>query len=195
MIIIVPSRPGQFLEFDLDVEGEGNIFAWASTVATFAAAYASALLALTLRARALRLTVLAISFAFLSLDDMAEVHERLGAKVFRDALGLQPRISEQLEVLLYAPVFAVALWIMWTLLGDAPRRTSLVLIVGVALLGLGVASEVGGVVTRALEEHGVPRVNGARLAVEEASELAGWILVATALGSRVHPHRFRRSQR
>jgi hypothetical protein len=179
--IIVTLRPDGFLPGGLDPGGEGNIFAWASTVATFAAAYASVLLAFALPDRWFRFTALALSFAFLSLDDMTEMHERLGEKVFDEGLDLPATVAEQLEVLLYAPVFAVALWITWTLARESRPQVSRVLVVGMSLLALAVVTELSGIITRKLEEHGVPRVNGVRVGIEETAELAGWILVATAL--------------
>jgi hypothetical protein len=180
-VILVPQRPGRFLEFDLDVGGEGNAFAWASTVATFAAAYASALLAIVWRERAVRFATLAVCFAYFSLDDMAQIHERAGASLFHKTLELPSNVSEQLELTLYAPLFLLALWVVWSLIGEMPPRTSRILVTGVALLGLAVVAEFSGLVTRRLEEHDVPLVNGVRLGIEEAAELAGWILVASAL--------------
>jgi hypothetical protein len=177
------ARPGDWLAFDLNPSGEGNIFAWASTVAAFGAALAAALHALVFRARRRLFAALAAICAFLSLDDMATVHERLGAKVFDQWLGLPDYLSGQLEITLYAPLFASALVILWTLSREEPRRIAATLVAGVALLVFAVACEFVGVGTRRLADEGVTWVNEVRIAVEEAAELSGWILVATALAA------------
>ena len=150
-------------------------------MATFSAAYASLLLAFADPERWRRFGVLAAAFALLSLDDMVELHERAGEQVFGDALDLSENVSQQLEVFLYAPLFVFALWTVWTLIGESSKEVGRVLMAGLSLLGLAVALEIGGLVTRPLDDDGVRYVNGARLALEEASELAGWILVATGL--------------
>ena len=179
--VLAYARPDGFLEYDLDPSGEGNLFAWASTVATFAAAFASLLLAFARPERRVRFVVLAACFAFLSFDDMRMAHERLGSELFAGALGLPTNVSEQLEVLLYAPLFGVAIWIVWTLSRETYRQAAVTLLGGLAFLGLAVACEFGGIVTRRLTESGVPYVNQVRIAVEEVSELSGWILVAVGL--------------
>lgn len=112
---------------------------------------------------------------------MVMLHERAGGKVFHGALDLPENVSEQLEVLLYAPLFVFALWTVSAIVRRSTREIQRPLVAGVSLLGLAVVLELSGVVTRRLEERGIGHINGARLALEEASELAGWILVATAL--------------
>lgn len=179
--LLAVGAPDGTLSADLEPSEEHNVFSWASTVATFAAAYASFLLALAVPEQRLRFGFLAGSFAFLSLDDAALIHERVGAKVFEEWLDFPENVSEQLELLLYLPIFAAALWIVWTVVQQSPWPAARVLLGGVSLLGLAVACEFAGTATRRLEERGLGFFNTMRVGVEEASELGGWTLVATAL--------------
>jgi hypothetical protein len=174
-------RPDGLLDWDLDPSGEGNAFAWASTVATFAAAFASLLLALAVPAQQWRFALLSVCFAYLSLDDMTMMHERLGARLWQETLNLPENVAGQLELLLYAPLFVAAIWIVWSLHRTIPSEYRVVLISGVALLGAAVACEFIGIVTRRIAENGTRFVNTGRVGVEEAAELAGWVLVAVAL--------------
>ena len=158
--------------FDLNARAEGNVFTWASVCATFAAALGASLLGRH---------VLAAILAFLSLDDLALVHERLGDKVARDALGLSEELADQFEVVAFLPLLGLALLIAWQLasrLADADgRRVRL----GLMTLGSAIVVEILGVFTRPLEEDGTRWPNIIRVAVEEALEVGGWALLASGL--------------
>ena len=174
------TRPGPYV-YDLDPSGEGNVFSWASTVAAFGAAFAAGLHALVMPVRRWLFGALGGIFAFFSLDDMVTVHERLGMKVFDDLLGLPDNVSGQLEITLYAPLFAIALVLVGRLAREVPRRIATVLMTGAGLLAIAAAVELAGTVTRRLGEGDAGLANRVRIGFEEASELAGWVLVAAAL--------------
>ena len=180
--VAASARPGRYV-FDLDPGAEGNAFAWASIVATFGASFAAGLHALALPERRLRLGVLAASIAFLSLDDLATVHERLGRKVFGDALDLPDNAAEQLEITVYGPLFVVILAIVWSLAREERSRIAKTLLAGAGLLALAVASELAGIGTRGIGEGDTSWENRARVGLEEAAEVSGWILVACALSA------------
>lgn len=170
---LVPAEPSA----DFDPGGERNPFAWATSVATFGTAFAAALHALTSRWRRPWFTALAGACAFLSLGDAVELHERAGAKVFRDGLGLPDLVADQAELLLYAPVFGVTVLIVWALADRVALRLRRLGRVALVTLGAAIAFELLGIVTRQLDDQGV--VNQVRNGLEDATEIAGWTLLAT----------------
>jgi hypothetical protein len=165
----------------LDADIEGNIFTWASSVTTFAVAIAVSLYAAVLPvARAAYLGLAAVTTLF-SLDDVIQLHERIGLRVGEDVLGLPDYAAVRLWLLFYLPLLAVAGWLLlgaaresWAPAGRA-IRLGLVLLVGA------VAVEIGGLLTRWLEERGTTKPEGVRVALEEGLELGGWALVAVGL--------------
>ena len=80
---------GQIL--DLDPGLEISVNNWITVVASFSAALAGALHAFLVPARRLWFVVLAAIFALLSLDDLAQIHERV-ADNLDGRLGLLPDI-------------------------------------------------------------------------------------------------------
>lgn len=158
--------------FDLNARAEGNAFTWASVCAAFAAALGASLLGAHL---------LSAILAFLSLDDLALIHERVGDKVARDGLGLSEELADQFEVVAFFPLFALALLLSWTLAVRVGAVDGERMRLGLVTLGVAVVVEVLGVATRPLEEDGTQWPNRVRVALEEGLELAGWILLASGL--------------
>jgi len=66
---------GRYIQLDLD--REFNVFAWASSAATFAAAFAALLAAVALEEGRARWATFATILAFFSADDLLVLHERL----------------------------------------------------------------------------------------------------------------------
>ena len=151
----------------LDADAEATPATWASSVAVFAAALAAAMLAVAVPSRRRLFGVLAAVLAFLSLDDVAQFHERLN------------RFGETWT--LYAlPLLALTLVLLWRVAQTLSRPERRLVYLGLSLLVLAVAMET---LQRAwldgYEEGSWVRELDTGL--EEAFELAGWGLVATAL--------------
>jgi hypothetical protein len=118
----------------LNVNFEDNPFAWASTVATFSVAFAAVLHAVLLTSRRVPYVLLAIVAGFVSLDDMVAIHEDIGAEA-ADVLGLAQSYDSVLWPVLYLPLLAVGLLILFSLAREAPERPRRFITTGIALLG------------------------------------------------------------
>jgi len=162
-------------------DGEGNAIAWLSTAVAVAAAV-GALLAFALGAgHRGALAGLAAGAAFLSLDEAVELHERLGPAAGR-ALGTSEETGERLQLLTIAPVLAVVFLAAALLASRSDRAVRRCLVAGLAALVAAVAIEqVLGAVTNALEDSGMSWPDVLRVALEEATEVIGWGLLATGL--------------
>lgn len=171
---------GEYLQ--LDADAEGTAFAWASSVAVFSGALAAFLHALFWEEKRLSLLIAALLLAFLSLDEIIQVHERIGLLVGGDLLGFEDYVAVRLWLVLYAPlliVLAVLLLGASELLPDDATRT---LRYGLAALVTAIALEGVGLPTKWLkDEFAVAWPDTLRIAAEEAAELSGWILISASL--------------
>lgn len=166
---------------DLDPGLEISVNNWITVVASFAAALAAALHAFLVPARRLWFVVLAAIFALLSLDDLAQIHERV-ADNLDGRLGLLPDIvADHIETVIFAPLFAAALLIGWALAGEISVRAGRFLRLGLMLLLAAVVVDLGSTVTMELEGEGTAWPQATRIAVEEGLEVAGWVLVSATL--------------
>lgn len=155
-----------------------SAFAWASSTATFAAAFVALLLyALTGR---LRLLVLALVLAFLSLDDAVAIHERLAARA-ENVLGA-PELSQRiLWIGLFLPLIGAAFVLLADLSRELEPRTRKFVHTGLALLVFAILAEASAHFTK---NHGYgdgTTYDSFEVVVEEGAELAAWILIAAAL--------------
>jgi hypothetical protein len=173
------------LLFDYDVpqlnlDAEANVFSWASTVATFAAATAALLLAVA-GTRRLRYFFLAGALALFSLDDAVEIHERLGERVTQGTLGLPETVAHSIWPLVFFPILALAFTSLALAYRESAGRIRSTLGLGLVLLVTGIGVEAVQAAWYGTGE-GAESVPGALLiTLEESAELAGWILVATGL--------------
>lgn len=159
----------------LNVDVEGNAFTWASASATFGAAFAS-LVHGVVSAESRRLfLVLASLLAFLSLDDVAQIHERIGWRVQR-GFDLPEAIGARAFVFVYLPLLAVVALLLWRVGSRAEQRVRRTIVLGFALLAAAIALEPVGATWKF--DSSPDRVEAA---IEEGLELGGWILVASAL--------------
>jgi hypothetical protein len=159
---------------DLNPKLEGNLLTWLSVVAVFAGALAAALHALILPGRRGQYAALAAIFAFLSLDDMVQIHERVASK-------LEPLFFEHIESVIFLPLFAAAFLIVWRLAREVPERAGQFLRLAMLVLVAAVVVDLFATVTMNLEEEGTRWPHAIRIAIEEALELSGWILVSATL--------------
>lgn len=170
--------------FDLDIgaanlDADNTPFSWASTAATFAVAYMALLLAGRSRARR-RLVAASAIVAFLSMDDMLALHERLSESVERHSSFSE--IGRIVWPILFLPGLAFVFFAFWTLARPALPRAALVIRGGLILLALGVGLEMASSLFFAAgSEKG--SAYHLEVALEEGCELAGWMLLATGVTS------------
>jgi hypothetical protein len=166
---------------ELQASAEHNIWSWAASMTTFAGGLAALLYARWSPhpRRALALGVLLVFFA---LDDWVEIHENLGDEV-SDLLGLPGYVGPRLWVALYLPLAAAVVALLWLVADEAGGRARRAIVGGLALLAAGYALEAIGIVTKRLEERGVELPHAVRAGLEEGTELAGWVVVASGLSA------------
>lgn len=168
--------------YHFNADGEGTAFAWAASVAIFAGGFAALIgtLALTGRARRRALALGAV-LVFLSLDEIVQIHERLGTAVGKDLLGLPGWADVRLWLVIYLPLLLATLVLLLRVSQDADEWSRRSVRGGVGLLVAAIGIEALGLLTKWLEERGTDLPDVLRITVEEATELAGWILIATGL--------------
>jgi hypothetical protein len=165
----------------LDADVEGNAFTWASSVATFAVALTAALHAAAVEKQRREFSILAALALWFSLDDVAIIHERLALKLGEDVLGLSNAIAVRLWLILYLPLLVLAALVLWRIAREAEPPADGSVRFGLGLLVASIPVEIAGAPTRDLAEEGTHVPNDLRIAIEEALELGGWILIASGL--------------
>jgi hypothetical protein len=169
----------------LDADHEGTQFSWASGVATFAAALALALIVLVRNTAAPGLIVLAALIAYLSLDDIARLHEHLAQKLREGAFeNIRPEFIDRSWVVVYVPLLAVVAVLLLRMTRDRRPADGLVRL-GLLLLALAVGFEVAGLGTTLLADESTTWPDSVEVALEEGAELGGWILIAAGLSARL----------
>jgi hypothetical protein len=165
----------------LDARDEDSVWTWATSAATFAGAFAAALLALASMRLRRELLVVAAMLTLFSLDDAAVLHEHVGESL-SDALGAPDYVGARAWLVVYPPLLAAAVLALWRVAREwrAGRPT---LVAGLALLGAAVALEILGIGARWLDERGTSWPRSVESVLEEAVELAGWTLVASGLAA------------
>jgi len=161
----------------IDVNGEYTLFAWLASVVIFAAALACVLLAVLGLGRKGFLLPLAGLIAFLSLDEAAVIHERIGLRVVA-LLDLSPSWDSIIWPVLYLPLLVTVLILLVLESRRGPELTSLLVLLGLGCLAAAVGAELASS-PYSTAEGGLPHaIEGA---AEEALELGGWGLIATGL--------------
>lgn len=163
-----------------DNAGEGNIFTWASSSATFAAALFCLLLSLAEPGRRVVFGFVAAVLTLFSIDDALFAHERLTLELL-DVLGIDERFSRIVWPALLFPLMAfvaLAIWRLTTVSWEERR----VLRGAIALLGLAVVVELA---VFPLPDGVRTAVEPLFVAAEESIELGAWILLAAGLASLV----------
>lgn len=167
--------------FELSARSEGNLFTWLSTSAAFAAAFAAAVHALLVERHRWRWALVAVAFAYSSLDDFIRFHERLGQAVYMDALGLSKEWASRLEILTVMPLLGAGFLAAWSISRVQPARVGALLRYGLITLVVALGLELVAGSTRLLLDGPLAWIDELRIASEEGLELAGWTVVATAL--------------
>jgi hypothetical protein len=165
----------------LDADVEGNVFTWASSVATFVLATAAFLHAVVFSARRREFSLLAALGALFSLDDVVQLHERLALRLGEDVLGLPDYVAVRLWLIFYLPLLLLAGLLLWRAAELVWEPAARALRLGLLLLVASIPVELAGVVTRSLEEDGTTMPEDVRVALEEGLELGGWVFAAVGL--------------
>jgi hypothetical protein len=165
----------------IDADIEGNVFTWASSAATFAVAFCSALHAAAVERQRREFSVLAALALWFSMDDVAIIHERVALKLGEDLLGMPDYLAVRLWLVLYLPLLLVAGVVLWRIAQEAQPPAHRPLVLGLGLLVASIPVELAGAVTRKLAEDGTDVPETFRIVIEEGLELGGWILIATGL--------------
>jgi hypothetical protein len=166
----------------LDPAAEGSPFSWAASAAGLLAAVAAAGAALRWRGARARRGLLALALLCVAADDALGLHERF-------ANDLDPRRAMGHGVVGWSAVgmagYGILLAAVVALLAielRGERRARPMLTAGVTLLVLALLARVGGGALAAAGglPHGDVRHVGE--SADSAAKLAGWVLVAVALG-------------
>jgi hypothetical protein len=166
---------------NFSADADGNLLAWAGSAAIFAAACAAGVLALTRPAQRLPLALLAAALAFLSMDETAAIHERIG-QAGVDVLNLGDEdYGRMIWPVIFFPLLVAVLIGLLRLANDAPPEPRRAIFAGAGLLAAAVAAEIlwsafplsGGDIGSWPDDLEV--------AFEEGLELAGWIVVASGI--------------
>ena len=161
----------------LNPDGEGNAFSWASASATFVAGFVSILLGLTGR-YGRRLLVLGAILVFFSLDDTIRIHETGTYKAMAAITGVEHRL---LWPMLWMPLLATAFLVMWTTATRAAAPARNLVRFGLVLLVCAVGLEISALPIQPEGAELATWPYALEVVLEEGAELAGWILIALGL--------------
>jgi uncharacterized membrane protein YidH (DUF202 family) len=175
-----------FALFDLDVEqldagSDSGAWAWSSTVATFAAAFAALLLAAAGPNWRTRWLVLAGILAFLSLDDLLQVHEYSGDWVEELGIPEEWELRRAIWPAVFLPLLATAFLLLLRLARSARPRERRFLLLGLGQLAAAVAIEALTPVLFWFDWEQETWPYELEQVVEEGAELGGWMLIAAGL--------------
>ena len=167
----------------LDADEELNVFAWASSMSTFAAAFFLFVPAVAVPTLDRIRLVAAGALAFFSLDDAVGFHERLAERSVQ-VLDTAVSVERIVWPIIYLPLLVFVFVILFRMARRHPDVIGTALLAGLALLALALLGEV----TSAAYVDGDADTWGSiiEVAVEEGAELAGWILIAGALAARLY---------
>jgi hypothetical protein len=165
----------------IDADVEANLPSWLGVVSEFAAAFAALLLWVALDRWRERFVLLVGVIAFLSLDDMVGIHERV-AKL-DDKGYVCGACYRAFWPLVYLPLLALTFVLLWALARNAPSRARSFIRIGLGLLVLAIFLEAG---SSLLVDHGWGRLSAPyelEVVLEEGAELVGWTLIATGVAA------------
>jgi len=167
---------------NLDADSDANAFTWATTVATFTAAQCAVVLGFLARSRLKPMLALGAVLAWLSLDDLARLHEHAGLHL-ASTLGLDRTASKVIWPLLLLPMMGLAALLLLRVGREAGGHAGRAVLGGLALLVAAIVAEIASVpISNEVGESPIP-LYVAEVAFEEAAELAGWILIAAGLAA------------
>lgn len=200
VVIQITSQLVNYFVFDgeiwnLNLDGEGNVFAWASSVTQFAAAFCCGLLVLEGWWSRRRLVALMLILAFFSLDDIVQLHERLTLSFIGDALGIERAYSRVVWPLLFFPLLGAAFVLLWRLAERAPRQATPLVRIGLAMLVLAVGAEAFSTLLHVGEDGYGTLQDTLLVAFEETLELGAWVVITAALAATFYGAVYERARR
>lgn len=163
----------------LHADKDSSLVGWTGTVLTWSAGLAAGLNALLSRGMRTPMIALAAACAFLSLDDMVQLHEFIAA-ILR-SLGV-PGHTGRLWPFVYLPLLGAVFWVLLRTARSVDLRTGRALVAGLSCLATAVVLEAA--VVPVLFQFGQGEDSGAygvEVVVEEALETTGWGLIAFGL--------------
>lgn len=163
----------------LNASEEGTAFAWASSSALFAAGIAALVAALAGSHHRRRLGVLGGLLVYLSLDDAAGLHERLGNRLA--ALVGESALGDALFLVVYLPLLVILGALAWQVSEAARPSIRAMLRLGLALLVLAVGLRVVAALVLEANLHPGVALKNLGIASDQGAELAGWIVLAAGL--------------
>ena len=175
-----------FVVFDLRIDAlnvnqEYGTTAWAGTALTAVVAFLIAEILIVSRRRSVPLALLAGAIAFLSLDDMISLHERV---VYFDPEGNSLRyLNRVVWPTVYAPLLLFTFGGLWLLAASFEPEARRRLRAGLGLLGFALFLELVGAGILLLGSTRSEAPYNLEVLVEEAAELGAWGLIAIALAS------------
>ena len=163
----------------LDADDDLSAFSWLAVAAAAVAAVAALGMAALLGERTRTYYALAAILAFLSLDDMVQIHEELGVRARISGVEYSERF---LWPIVYLPLLAGTFLLLETIARSEPAAVRRSIRLGLALFSSAIVLEVAAI---AILDDDLSTVQKAvyflEVTVEEAAELGGWMLVASAL--------------
>jgi hypothetical protein len=162
----------------LDAAVDRNVFDWASFCAAVLAAVSLLILAMIAKGRSA--AVLALLVGFLAVDDLSNLHDRLGAAFSRTLPQPLDRLGDWSTPILYLPLLATTfglLWVHGTRVAPAPARQ---IRAALALLAGAITVRVFAGMLEIGNLHASAGIRALGVAVLEGMELGAWILVAAA---------------
>jgi hypothetical protein len=166
--------------WNLNVDADNNSFAWASSVAEFAAAFCCALLLLAGWWAFRPLLALTLILAYFSLDDIARFHEEIAYSFREDILGVQLAYGRIIWPIMFFPLLAAAFVLLWRFAERAPAQAGRAIRIGLVMLVLAVFAEAFSTVFHVGTDPEGTLQDVLQVAVEESLELAAWVLIAGA---------------
>lgn len=166
--------------WNLNVDADNNSFAWASSVAQFAAAFCCALLLLTGWWSFRRLLALTLILAYFSLDDIARFHEEIAYSFREDVLGLQLAYGRIIWPIMFLPLLAAAFILLWRFAERTSESPGRAIRISLVMLVLAVCAEAFSTVFHVGDDPEGTLQDILQVAVEESLELAAWVLIAAA---------------
>lgn len=166
--------------WNLDAGQDGNALSWASSAATFGAALGAFLLGIAAATPVWRLVLLAGALAFMSVDDVVAIHEKLAFANY--GVDIPNVIRRGFWPLLYLPLFAFVGLTLWQISARMQERIRRSIQLGLGLLAFALVAEVVATLWWSDDDTSDRVLMGdLEVAAEEGAELAAWILIATGL--------------
>jgi hypothetical protein len=163
----------------LDANGEFNPFAWAHASLIVLAAFGATLHALADRGRRWVPLALAVILAFFSMDEILMIYERL-ARAVLDSAGWHEVWDSVLWPVLYFPLAAAMVLLLWKVMKPSPERLRRYGIIGVLWLVAAVILEIASAAYSTDLENAV---HAWEAVFEEGAEFIGWTMIAASLNA------------